>query len=144
MLAELEDRLKIPQDVRPAASLVLAPRQLDSPAFGVTQNLTPWERVHASPYGGKLVRFAECVLARVNTATKGKPRWLRAMWLGKSDVSDCHLVCTSSGRLAVAARSVRRTTCEYDPILVTALRDTPDKHVSHAEQAEINFNQSLL
>ena len=51
------------------------------------------------------------------------------MWLGKSDVSDCHLVCTSSGRLVVA-RSVRRTTCEYDPSLLPALRDTPDKHVS--------------
>ena len=97
--------------------------------FGVTQNLTPWERVHAAPYGGKLVRFAECVLARVKTATKGKPRWLRAMWLGKSDVSDCRLVCTSSGRLVVA-RSVRRTTCAYDPSLVGALRDTPDQHVS--------------
>ena len=97
--------------------------------FGVTQNLTPWERVHAAPYGGKLVRFAECVLARVKTATKGKPRWLSAMWLGKSDVSDCHLVCTSSGRLVVA-RSVRRTTCAYDPSLVGALRDTPDQHVS--------------
>ncbi|OLP76617.1 Retrovirus-related Pol polyprotein from transposon TNT 1-94 [Symbiodinium microadriaticum] len=97
--------------------------------FGVTQNLTPWERVHAAPYGGKLVRFAECVLARVKTATKGKPRWLRAMWLGKSDVSDCLLVCTSSGRLVVA-RSVRRTTCAYDPSLVGALRDTPDQHVS--------------
>ena len=51
------------------------------------------------------------------------------MWLGKSDVSDCHLVCTSSGRLVVA-RSVRRTTCAYDPSLVGALRDTPDQHVS--------------
>ena len=30
----------------------------------------------------------------------------------------------------MVARSVRRTTCEYDPSLVTVLRDTPDKHVS--------------
>ena len=130
MLSELEGRLNIKiKTFDPLHHWCWRHASWTLQRFGVTQNLTPWERVHASPYGGKLVRFAECVLARVKTATKGKPRWLRAMWLGKSDVSDCHLVCTSSGRLVVA-RSVRRTTCEYDPSLLPALRDTPDKHVS--------------
>ena len=130
MLSELEGRLNIKiKTFDPLHHWCWRHASWTLQRFGVTQDLTPWERVHASPYGGKLVRFAECVLARVKTATKGKPRWLRAMWLGKSDVSDCHLVCTSSGRLVVA-RSVRRTTCEYDPSLLSALRDTPDKHVS--------------
>ena len=130
ILAELEDKLQIKiKTFDPLHHWCWHHAGWILQRFGVTQNLTPWERVHAAPYGGKLVGFAECVLARVKTATKGKPRWLRAMWLGKTDVSDCRLVCTSSG-LLVVARSVRRTTCAYDPSLVGALRDTPDQHVS--------------
>ncbi|CAE7603695.1 unnamed protein product [Symbiodinium natans] len=124
MLAELEDRLKIQiKTFDPLHHWCWRHASWTLQLFGVTQNLTPWERVHASPYGGKLVRFAECVLARVKTATKGKPRWLRAMWLGKSDVSDCHLFAL------------------HQVVLwLLDLSDAP--RVS--EQAEINFNQSLL
>ena len=60
---------------------------------------------------------------------KGKPRWLRALWIGKADFADAHLVRTSAGKL-LAARSIRRTAVEYDASLIAALRDTPDQQVS--------------
>ena len=97
--------------------------------FAVAEGLTAYERVHQAPYTGKIVRFCECVLARVRGAEKGKPRWQRALWLGKSDVSDCHLVCTAAGKL-LSVRSIRRTAMEYDSTLLAALRDTPDQQVS--------------
>ena len=97
--------------------------------FNVMQALTAWERLHQTPYTGKLVRYGEYVLARIRSATKGKPRWFKSLFLGKSDISDCHIVCTSAGRL-VMARSIRRTATAYDPTLVAALRDNPDKHAS--------------
>ena len=65
----------------------------------------------------------------MRSAEKGKPRWQRALWLGKSEVSDCHLVCTASGKL-LAVRPIRRTAMEYDGTLLAALRDTPDQQVS--------------
>ena len=98
-------------------------------------------------YNGKVVKFGECVLSRVKTATKGKPRWLRALWLGKTDVSDSHVVCTSSGRLVIA-RSIRRTTVSYDPSLLAAIRDTPDVHASFlagrvgASRKQVNVQES--
>ena len=90
--------------------------------FAVTQDLAAFERVHQAPYTGKVVRFCR-------GAEKGKPRWQRALWLGKSDVSDCHLVCAASGKL-LAVRSIRRTAMEYDSTLLAALHDTPDQQVS--------------
>ena len=97
--------------------------------FGATHNLKPFERVHQAPYAGKIVRFGECVLARVRGQTKGKPRWLRALWSGKSEVSDTHIVCISAGKL-LSARSIRRTALEYDACLVAALRDSPNQQSS--------------
>ncbi|CAE7571046.1 unnamed protein product, partial [Symbiodinium necroappetens] len=75
ILAELEDKLQVKiKTFDPLHHWCWRHAGWILQRFGVTQNLTPWERVHAAPYGGKLVRFAECVLARVKTATKGKPR----------------------------------------------------------------------
>ena len=66
------------------------------------------------PYGGKLLEFGESVLAHLsevgrgsgNPAPKLADRWKSAVWLGKSDLSDEHLVRTDEG--VVHARSVRR------------------------------------
>ena len=66
------------------------------------------------PYRGKLVEFGETVLAHLpevgkrsgNPAPKLADRWKSGVWLGKSDLTDEHLVRTDDG--VVYARSVRR------------------------------------
>ena len=66
------------------------------------------------PYRGKLVEFGETVLAHLpevgkgagNPAPKLADRWKSSVWLGKSDLTDEHLVRTNDG--VVYARSVRR------------------------------------
>ena len=66
------------------------------------------------PYRGKLVELGETVLANLpevgkgsgNPAPKPADRWKSAVWLGKSDLTDEHLVRTDDG--VVYARSVRR------------------------------------
>ena len=65
-------------------------------------------------YRGKLVEFGETVLAHLpevgkgsgNPAPKLADRWKSGVWLGKSDLTDEHLVRTDDG--VVYARSVRR------------------------------------
>ena len=62
---------------------------------------------------GKLLEFGESVLAHLpevgkrsgNPAPKLADRWKSAVWLGKSDLTDEHLVRTDEG--VVYARSVR-------------------------------------
>ena len=66
------------------------------------------------PYRGKLVEFGETVLAHLpevgkgsgNPAPKLADRWKSGVWLGKSDLTDEHLVRTDDG--VVYARTVRR------------------------------------
>ena len=66
------------------------------------------------PYRGKLVEFGETALAHLpevgkgsgNPAPKLADRWKSGVWLGKSDLTDEHLVRTDDG--VVYARSVRR------------------------------------
>ena len=71
-------------------------------------------RAMGGPYRGKLLEFGESVLAHLpevgrgsgNPAPKLADRWKSAVWLGKSDLTDEHLVRTGEG--VVYARSVRR------------------------------------
>ena len=66
------------------------------------------------PYRGKLVEFGRTVLAHLpeerkgsgNPAPKLADRWKSGVWLGKSDLTEEHLVRTDDG--VVYARSVRR------------------------------------
>ena len=66
------------------------------------------------PYRGKLVEFGETVFAHLpevgkgsgNPAPKLADRWKSGVWLGKSDLTNEHLVRTDDG--VVYARSVRR------------------------------------
>ena len=77
-------------------------------------NLLPFYRAMGGPYRGKLVEFGETVLAHLpevgkgsgNPAPKLADRWRYGVWLGKSDLTDEHLVRTDDG--VVYARSVRR------------------------------------
>ena len=63
------------------------------------------------PYRAKFVEFGESVFAHLREGGKGSgqkmaDRWKSAVWLGKSVITDEHLVRTDEG--VVYARSVRR------------------------------------
>ena len=73
----------------------------------------PFYRAMCGPYRGKLLEFGESVLVHIPEVGKGSgnpaptlaDRWASAVWLGKSDLTDEHLVRTDEG--VVYARSVR-------------------------------------
>ncbi|CAK0902772.1 unnamed protein product [Prorocentrum cordatum] len=68
---------------------------------------TTYEVLKGRPYRGELVNFAECVWARDPAPTsKLQPRWHAAVWLGKTEVSDEHLVAGPTRTTRV--RTVRR------------------------------------
>ena len=115
MLAAMQERTQYRQTadnalmkwiVRHAAWLI--------PRFSGNDVQSPFYRVMGGPYGGKLVEFGETVLAHLpevgkgsgNPAPKLADRWKSAVWLGKSDLTDEHLVRTDDG--VVYARCVRR------------------------------------
>ena len=92
--------------------------------YNRNQGATAFERIADRPYVGKVVCFGVAVYVRVKSSVTGKPRWIKALWLGKTAAADLHLVVTSGGFL-VTSRSVRRTVSRYDPSLCSALRDFP-------------------
>ena len=84
------------------------------PRFRGSEIQFPFYRAMGGPYRGKLVEFGETVLAHLpvvgkgsaNPAPKLADRWKSVVWLGKSDLTDEHLVRTDDG--VMYARSVRR------------------------------------
>ena len=84
------------------------------PRFRSSEVQSPFYRAMGGPYRGKLVEFGETVLAHLpeggkgsgNPAPKLADRWKPGVWLGKSDLTDEHLVRTDDG--VMYARSVRR------------------------------------
>ena len=84
------------------------------PRFRGRHVQSPFYRAMGGPYRGTLVEFGETVLAHLpevgkgsgNPAQKLADRWKSGVWLGKSDLTDEHLVRTDDG--VVYARSVRR------------------------------------
>ena len=84
------------------------------PRFRGSEAQSPFYRAMGGPYRGKLVEFGETVLAHLpevgkgsgNPAPKLVDRWKSGVWLGKSDLTDEHLVRTDDG--VVYARSARR------------------------------------
>ena len=84
------------------------------PRFKGNDVHSPFYRAIGGPYRGKLLEFGKSVLAHLpevgkrtgNPAPKLADRWKPAVSVGKSDLTDEHLVSTDEG--VVYARSVRR------------------------------------
>ena len=84
------------------------------PRFRSSDVQSPFNRAMGGPHRGKLVEFGETVLAHLPEVGKGSgdpapklaDRRKSGVWLGKSDLTDEHLVRTDGG--VVYARSVRR------------------------------------
>ena len=109
------------------------------PRFRSGDVQSPFYRTMDGPYRGKLVKFGEAVLAHLpevgkgsgNPAPKLADRWKSGVWLGKSDLTDEHIVRTESG--VAYARSVRRLAedCWSDEALRSVV-ETPQKPRSTA------------
>ena len=66
--------------------------------------------------------FGESVMYRHLTAFKGKSRFGRGIWVGKSPWTDCHIVLTPGG--AVESRTVKRIPDQFigtDLVIVKGL-----------------------
>ena len=134
MLAALQDRTQYRPTtdsalmkwiVRHAAWLI--------PRFMGNDVQSPLHRAMGGPYRGKLLEFGESVLAHLPEVGKGSgnpaklaDRWKSAVWLGKSDLTDEHLVRTDEG--VVHARSVRRlAVLGWSEENLRAVIETPQK-----------------
>ena len=61
--------------------------------FKVSQGQTPYERACGRVYSGRLAQFGERVMAYLRQEKKADPKWLPAIWLGKTLSNDCHVLC---------------------------------------------------
>ena len=67
--------------------------------FKVQGGTTPYEKCFGVQYHGRLARFGETVMCALATKhiKKGKPRFVKVIWLGKTLSGDLHLCGTSVG-----------------------------------------------
>ncbi|CAE7314347.1 RE1 [Symbiodinium microadriaticum] len=92
--------------------------------YARTESHSAFELITGRPYLGKLVNFGEAVYARVKSSVKGRPRWVKIMWLGKLAVSDLHFGVSQGGFL-ISSRSVRRLPKQYDAAFLACTYDMP-------------------
>ena len=94
------------------------------------QSIVQWR----GPYRGKVLVFGQHVLAHLPEVGKGSgnsapmlaDRWQSAVWLGKSDLTDEHLLRADEG--VVCAGSVRRLAAHsWSEANLRAVVDTPQK-----------------
>ena len=75
--------------------------------------LTPHRLVKGVEYDSPICQFGECVLARIQDVSqrpKGKPRWIRGIWVGRLETDNSHACLTSEG--AMSFRTIRRVPIE--------------------------------
>ena len=135
MLAALQDRTKY----RPTTDNALMKRIVRHaawliPRFKGSDVQSPPYQAMGGPYRGKLLELDESVLAHLpevgkgsgNPAPKLADKWKSGVWLGKSDLTDEHLVRTDEG--VVYARSVRRLAeHSWSEVNLRVENETPQK-----------------
>lgn len=71
-------------------------------------NMTAFKIVAGREYTSSIVQFGEVVMGKlpnVKSVSKGKPRWFKGIFVGRTDIDDAVVVLTDTG--AVAVRSIR-------------------------------------
>ena len=111
--------------------------------FKPNDGRTAYEIAHDRVYTGKLVMFGEQVLGYLRTSQKGRPRWLKGTWLGKTNANDAHIVAFQ-GTLFVT-RSVRRLTNPFNLEALGEIEVGPWDHglASLGHRLIINKKQSV-
>ena len=87
-----------------------------TPRFWGNDAQSPFCGAMGGAYRGKVLEFGESVLAHLPEVGKGvgnptpklADRWKSAVWLGKSDLTDEHLVRTDEGVVVRAKRTTNR------------------------------------
>ncbi len=73
---------------------------------------TSYRELKGRDYSGPIVEFGEVVWARdsspATARAKAEPRWLKRVWLGKTESSEEHILAGAEGGPAFKARAVRR------------------------------------
>ena len=79
--------------------------------FRVQGGTTPYEKCSGVQYHGRLVRFGEIVMCALSTkhVRKGKPKFVKDIWLGKTLNGDLHICGTSVG--VYLSSCIRRNLC---------------------------------
>jgi hypothetical protein len=88
--------------------------------YHITQGrVTPHKLLKGVEYDSPICKFGEVILGKIqdqSAQSKSKPRWTRAVWVGRLETDNSHVALTSEG--AMTFRSIRRV---------------PDKHQFESE-----------
>ena len=94
--------------------------------FKVSQGQTAYERSCGRVYSGRLAQFGERVMAYLRQEKKADPKWLPAIWLGKTLSNDCHVLC-DRGTILVS-RSIRRLPNGFNLEMLGQVESAPCDH----------------
>eukprot|EP00434_Breviolum_minutum_P046245 symbB.v1.2.041711.t1/scaffold8537.1/size8461/1 len=94
--------------------------------FKVTQGQTPYERACGRMYSGRLAQFGERVMAYLRQEKKADPKWLPAIWLGKTLSNDCHVLCEKG--IILVSRSIRRLPDGFNLEMLGSVESAPWDH----------------
>eukprot|EP00435_Cladocopium_sp_Y103_P037705 s280_g10.t1 len=74
--------------------------------YKAVKGATPYELVYGRPYVGTLLQFAEPCFAYVATSAKGMKKWIKGIFLGKTEGQDAFIIY--DGSKVLLTRSTRR------------------------------------
>ena len=94
--------------------------------YRVHQGQTAYERATGRVYSGKVAQYGERVMAFVKQEKKADPKWLPAVWLGKTVSNDTHIV--SDRGVILVTRSIRRLPDAFDLELCGNVESGPWDH----------------
>ena len=94
--------------------------------FKVSQGQTPYERACGRVYSGRLAQFGERVMAYLRQEKKADPKWLPAIWLGKTLSNDCHVLCEKG--VILVSRSIRRLPDGFNLEMLGSFESAPWDH----------------
>ena len=92
----------------------------------MSQGQTPYERACGRVYSGRLAQFGERVMAYLRHEKKADPKWLPAIWLGKTLSNDCHVLCEKG--IILVSRSIRRLPDGFNLEMLGSVESAPWDH----------------
>ena len=94
--------------------------------FRVSFGQTAFERATGRCYNGRLAQFGERVFGFIRQDRKGDPKWLPAIWLGKTLSNDVHLLAHEG--VIFVSRSIRRVRDNFQLEMLGTIEVGPWDH----------------
>ena len=94
--------------------------------FRVSFGQTAFERATGRCYTGRVAQFGERVFGFIRQERKGDPKWLPALWLGKTLSNDVHLLACDG--VIFVSRSIRRVRDNFQLEMLGNLEVGPWDH----------------